>query len=162
MAITTSLSPPLPLSFKSQTRLSLAFSDTGHPNPIHTGAPAPVWKLEKWGGGCVPLLLAVEKSHLEAGSVVSAESSGAGVPRGVVMPFNIYPAGKQPDVLNVMPFFTASIFFIFSLAVKHGNFLTCFVAFICYRLQSERLVYTSVLKKYPYSVLSRQHNEKWD
>ncbi|KAG8146146.1 hypothetical protein E2320_012530, partial [Naja naja] len=28
------------------------------------------------------------------------------------------------------------------------------------RLQSEILVYTSILKKYPYSVLSRQHNEK--
>lgn len=65
------------------------------------------------------------------------------------------------SMLLTCPFYCLSIL-IFSLAVKRGNFLTCFVAFICYRLQSESLVYTSILKKYPYSVLSRQHNEKWD
>lgn len=65
------------------------------------------------------------------------------------------------SMLLTCPFHCLSIL-IFSLAVKRGNFLTCFVAFICYRLQSESLVYTSILKKYPYSVLSRQHNEKWD
>lgn len=83
------------------------------------------------------------------------------LPDGVMVHFSVSPAGKEPNVLNMTPFI-ASVFSLFSLAVKHGNFLTCFVAFICYRLQSESLVYTSVLKKYPYSVLSRQHNEKWD